>query len=314
MDPSAQQPAGTAVRTVLKDLLQAMQDSEAAVIADRDAEDLHRYRVALRRTRSCIGQLKRSLPEDPIGEFKLEFAWLGSVTGPTRDLDVLLDDMKRYRKKLDKTSRPNLEPLIELIRNDKQLEHERLVAQLDTDRYRSLVSGWRAFLDSPSDAADAPEAGNPIIEVAAERIRSRYRRVVRRGRHLDAMKATDRLHRLRIDGKKLRYLLEFFRGLFPGETVDPLIATLKRLQDQLGRFNDLVVQQSALSKMLARLESDGRTDAATFVTVERLLENLARRERRVRRRFRGEFDRFDNEETARRIVDLAPIPHTGVSP
>jgi len=313
MDPSARQPAGTAVRTVLKNLLQAMQDREAAVIADRDAEDLHRYRVALRRTRSCIGQLKRSLPEEPIGKFKPEFAWLGSVTGPTRDLDVFLDDMKRYRKKLDKTARPSLEPLIELIRTDKRLEHERLVAQLDTDRYRSLVSGWRAFLDSPSGVADAPEAAGPIVEVAAERICSRYQRVVGRGRRLDALRATDRLHRLRIDGKKLRYLLEFFRALFPGETVDPLIATLKRLQDQLGRFNDLLVQQSALLRMVPRLESTGQTPAATFVTIGRLLEDLAHRERRWRRRFAGEFGRFDNEDTARRIELLQSIPRTGVS-
>ena len=54
------------------------------------------------------------------------------------------------------------------------------------------------------DEGEAPEADRPIAEVAADRIRSRYERMIRRGRRLDAMKATDRLHRLRIDGKKLR--------------------------------------------------------------------------------------------------------------
>lgn len=296
----------------LKNLLRTMEANEAGLIADRDPEDLHRYRVSLRRTRSCIGQMKRSLPEDRIAKFKPEFAWLGSVTGPTRDLDVFLHDMKRYRNRLDEMSRPSLEPLLELIQSDKRSAHDRLVAQLDTQRYRSLVSAWRAFLDSAMDEGEAPETDRPIAEVAADRIRSRYERMIRRGRRLDAMKATDRLHRLRIDGKKLRYLLEFFRGLFPEETVDPLIATLKRLQDHLGGFNDLLVQQNAVSRMVPRLEATGQTPAATFVTVGRLLENLARREHRMRRRFAGEFDRFDDEETCGRIERLAPIPGTEV--
>ena len=291
--------AGSAVRTVLKTQLEAMRAHEAGVIADRDPEDLHRYRVALRRTRSCLGQMKGALPRKRMAKFKPEFAWLGEVTGPTRDLDVFLDDMKRYRKTLDGASLRDLESLIELIEHDKVSEHARLTAQLDTDRYRSLISGWSGFLNAPFDVAEAPHAGRPIAEVAAERIHSRYERMIRRGRRLDAMTETDRLHRLRIDGKKLRYLLEFFRDEFPTETITPLIATLKRLQDHLGRFNDFQVQRDSVSSMAGRLKSAGSTS-----TVEHLLEQLTRKERRVRRRFADEFERFDNEETARRIPAL----------
>ncbi len=298
--------AGAAVQAVLRHQLDAMQANEAGMIADRDPEDLHRYRVALRRTRSCIGQMRQTLPPDPIAKFKPEFAWLGSVTGPMRDSDVFLDDMKRYGKKLKETSPQDLEPLIELIRHDKRGAHEQLVAQLDTDRYRSLVAGWRAFLDAPFDVSKAPQSGNPIAEVAAERIRWRYNRVIRRGRHLDAMKDTDRLHRLRIDGKKLRYLLEFFRDVFPSEVIEPLIVTLKRLQDYLGRFNDLRVQQDSVSSLVDRLESAGTAPVATFIATGRLLEQLAQREHRVRGRFADEFARFDSEETARRVKGVSP--------
>ncbi|NIM63550.1 MAG: CHAD domain-containing protein, partial [Acidobacteria bacterium] len=118
----------------------------------------------------------------------------------------------------------------------------------------------------------------------SERIVARYDRVIRRGRRLDAMKETGKLHRLRIEGKKLRYLLEFFRDLYPVETVQPLIATLKNLQDHLGRFNDLQVQQKALASMTGRLDSS----PDTRVAVEALLERLARKERRVRKRFAEE--------------------------
>ena len=159
---------------------------------------------------------------------------------------------------------------------------------------------WLWF-EAPFDIEDARLSSQPIDDVATERIRSRYERMVSSGRQLDAMKETDRLHRLRIDGKKLRYLLEFFRDLFEAEAVDPLIAALKRLQDHLGEFNDLVVQQDALAKMIPRLESIPATPQITFVAIQGLLEDLARREIRVRRRFADQFAQFDSDDTAQRI-------------
>ena len=120
------------------------------------------------------------------------------------------------------------------------------------------------------------------------------------------MKDTDRLHRLRIDGKKLRYLLEFFRDVFPSEVIEPLIVTLKRLQDYLGRFNDLRVQQDSVSSLVDRLESAGTAPVATFIATGRLLEQLAHREHRVRGRFADEFARFDSEETASRVKGVSP--------
>lgn len=278
--------AGEAVRAVLKTQLGAMQTHEPGVIADRDPEELHRYRVALRRTRSCIGQMKRALPPKPIAKFKPEFAWLGSITGPTRDLDVFLDDLTRYRKKMDKATRSDFDPLIELVRTDRRGAQEQLVARLDSDRYRSLIGAWQKFLDAPFEPADAPHVHRPIAEVAAERIRARHESMIRKGRKIDATTDTERLHRLRIEGKKLRYLLEFFRDEFPAATIEPGIATLKKLQDLLGRFNDLRVQQESIQAMT------GRIPAGTAGVTGRLLERLAEEERRVRCRFAAEFERF----------------------
>jgi CHAD domain-containing protein len=119
------------------------------------------------------------------------------------------------------------------------------------------------------------------------------------------MKDTDRLHRLRIEGKTLRYLLEFFRDMLSIEK--PLIVTLKRLQDYLGRFNDLRVQQDSVTSIIGRLEAAGSTQTSTLAAARRLLEQLAEKEQRVRGRFADEFGRFDSEETANRI------PTPGVS-
>ena len=55
-----------------------------------DTEFLHDFRVALRRTRSLLGQIRDVFPAAAVEHFSSEFSWIGRLTGPPRDLDVLL--------------------------------------------------------------------------------------------------------------------------------------------------------------------------------------------------------------------------------
>lgn len=292
-----QLPAGAAVRRVLATLFETMRVNEAGTIADLDPEFLHDFRVAVRRTRSCIGQMRATLPEDRLKPFREDFAWLGSITGPTRDLDVFVLDLLDRRTELAAV----WEPLVRLVQRDQRREQRKMAARLRTERYRGLLARWSAFLAADPVVGEAAESDRPIVEAAAERIARKYARMLTRGAKLDAWRATDALHRLRIEGKKLRYLLEFFRGVFPAETVGPPIAALKRLQDNLGELNDLRVQQAALPQLARRLETDGRASADTFVFIGRLLERLAGRERLVRREFSGNFKLFASDDIARLI-------------
>ena len=58
------------------------------------------------------------------------------------------------------------------------------------------------------------------------------------GKRIDDDSPAADLHELRKVGKELRYLLEFFGGIFDPETVKPMLKALKALQDVLGRFQD----------------------------------------------------------------------------
>jgi CHAD domain-containing protein len=46
-----------------------------------------------------------------------------------------------------------------------------------------------------------------------------------------------RIHRLRLETKRVRYTLELFKSVY-GEKVKQILEPLKRLQDQLGAIND----------------------------------------------------------------------------
>jgi len=77
--------ADIAMRRILRHLLGTMRANEAGMRAALDTEFLHDYRVAVRRTRSVLGQAKGVLPPDVRARFADEFRWLGTITSPTRE-------------------------------------------------------------------------------------------------------------------------------------------------------------------------------------------------------------------------------------
>ena len=98
-------------------------------------------------------------------------------------------------------------------------EHRKVARVLGTKRYQRLLTEWEAFLADEDDADKAPEGLAPIAEVARDRILKAHKRVIKKGRAIGPESPDEKLHRLRIDCKKLRYLLEFFSGLYPAGSV-----------------------------------------------------------------------------------------------
>jgi CHAD domain-containing protein len=128
--------------------------------------------------------------------------------------------------------------------------------------------------------------------LAVERVRRAFRRVRKRGRDLDADTAPEVVHRLRIDCKKLRYLLEFFRNVFDAQRIAPPIRALKRLQDHLGEFNDLDVQQRELRAMAAEMHEQGAGSADTVLAMGCLIGRLEQRQTDLKRRLVGSVQTF----------------------
>ena len=108
------------------------------------------------------------------------------------------------------------------------------------------------------------------------------------------------LHALRIECKKLRYLMEFFTSLFPRKKMTRLIKQLKRLQDNLGEFNDLSVQQEYLMHMAEELPIDEARSRKALVATGYLVENLGYKQKRVKANFADTFTEFASPANQKR--------------
>jgi CHAD domain-containing protein len=299
--------ADSAAKTILRALHATIVDNEDGTRANLDSEFLHDFRVAVRRTRSCLSQLKSLFRPRGLGKFPKEFAWLARLTGPTRDLDVYLLKMEAYRKSLPKAVQRELEPLEEFLRERQAVEHERLATALVSKRYRALIRNWKRFIDTEVDETEAPvDAKRPILEVASERIGKCHRRVMKRGRAIGADVPAEKLHRLRIECKKLRYLLEFFASLYDPATLGALVRELKLLQDNLGDFNDLEVQQGALLDFAHQMQEEGSATVEMLMAMGRLREQLEERQDDERKRFAKRFARFSSRKNLARVLELLP--------
>jgi CHAD domain-containing protein len=56
-------------------------------------------------------------------------------------------------------------------------------------------------------------------------------------------------HQVRIALKKLRYTIEFLGGLFDADAVSAVLKPVKRLQEDLGRLNDIRTTQNLIKEV-----------------------------------------------------------------
>lgn len=293
-----QEPCEAVVRRILAACLDGIEANEDGVRRDLDREFLHDFRIALRRSRSILSLLREALPRS-VEPFADELRWLGEITGPLRDQDVFLEELAPRRE---------LAELCAFVRERRVDEHARLAAELGSERFRRFVAGWRACLSDPGLLPT--EVGlRPVREVVSATLRELFDGLLERGRKIERKTSARKVHRVRIRAKKLRYLLDAFRSLYEGEDYAFVLRELRKLQDVLGAYNDLVVQQAALRRVAGEMEACERGSAELFVTVGALIERRKKRARRLRRSVARRFARFDRREERERFeVLVAPPP------
>lgn len=282
-----------AARTILLRLFETMLANEKGLKADWDSEFLHDYRVAVRRTRSLLGQSKGVMPQRVLEKFRREFSWLGEITTPCRDIDVYLINFDTFKNSLPTLLREDINPFHGFLERHQKIVHDLLVKQLESSRYRKLISDWHAYLTSPLPMRSSlHNALRPAYDVVCKRIWRMYRRVISEGEAIRPGSPPEDLHELRKSCKKLRYLMEFFLSLYPKNKTRQLINALKSLQDQLGEYQDLHVQLASLATIRAQIIAETVATERMLVAFDLILRTIDHRQEKVREMFTARFGTF----------------------
>ena len=288
--------ADVASKTIFSTLLRTIKVNEQGTIADIDSEFLHDFRVAVRRTRVGLSQIKNVLPEDVIARHKEFFSWLGQITSETRDLDVYLLNFEQYKKKLPAVIRQSINPLHNFLTVKKQKSHKQLAKKLNSSKYLTMLAEWEEYLAStpPKNPTEA-DAQLTVKELADHRIWKVYKQVIKEGGSIGRHSPPEALHKLRKTCKKLRYLMEFFQNLYPERRIDKLIKRLKSLQDVLGDYQDYATQQERLEQFSEEMQAIN-TPSKTFMAMGVLIQDFETRKGKARDCFTSQFAAFKKTE------------------
>jgi CHAD domain-containing protein len=238
--------------------------------------------------------IKKVMDPKVCTRFKKDFRHLGKITGPVRDLDVYLLMEEDYKARLPDHLQQGLRYFFDDLAAQRKKEQDELVRALQSSSYTTIIKDWEKYLQKKK-RCKANSSDRPIAEMANSIIRKRFERVLRDGRAINASSPDESLHRLRIQGKKLRYCLEFFSSLYPPKEMKRLIKQLKNLQNNLGLFNDLSVQQDMLNAYLGGLKPGSGKAKKMGAAIGGLLTNLYHEQQQVRCEFEETFYRFSSE-------------------
>ena len=276
--PVATSSAEEMVVFALSDTLGRLLDADVRIrsaVADIDAEDIHRARVATRRLRADLKTLRSILDPVWVDHVRADLRWLGAALGEVRDADVLAARLH------DAGASPTV---VRVIGRERSGAVERLLTALGERRYLDLLDRLHAasLLPPVADRHRARRAARKVLPPLADQCWKKVRSDVR---HVSKRPADTQLHRVRKRSKQLRYASELAVPVVGG----PARRTAKAaasLQTVLGSLNDAVVVTEWLERAGRDQGELAPGEVATLIRAEQ------ERRRQLRRHWRSSYRRL----------------------
>jgi CHAD domain-containing protein len=170
--------------------------------------------------------------------------WLSHSLDQARNLDVFAEAVLAPAARMDAPP-AGLQALAEAVGAARDAARRAACETAASARFRALMIDAAAWAETGA-WREGERAREPARAFAARVLDRRFRKLLKRGRKLDAH-GDEARHELRIQAKKLRYAAEGFAPLFPRKKADRFTARLKALQDALGPLNDLATAEPLLA-------------------------------------------------------------------
>ena len=300
-------------RKVMRYHFAEMLQNEYGTRLGEDIEALHDMRVATRRLRAAFDVFDTAFERQEMKRHRAGLRTTGQTLGHVRDLDVMIEKAQHYRDNLPEDQRVGLDPLFEYWQSERESARKQMLAFLDSREYQDFKREFNVFVNTPGSGvrpvSDNPPEPRLVSEIAPILVFTRLAAVRAYEPYLpDA--PVERLHALRIEFKKLRYTVEFFREVL-GEDAKMAINKFKKIQDHLGDLNDAQVVGQILEQFLSnwqltqeQLPEKERRDAHAVQTYRE--SRLAEKEQLIAS-FQGVWDDFNQPEFRHKLAQAISV-------
>jgi CHAD domain-containing protein len=231
-----------------------MLSHEACTILGENIEELHDMRVATRRMRSAFDIFSPAFDPKIMKRQLKGLRTIGRVLGQVRDMDVILENALSYQKKLKENQSSGLEPLLSQWQATIDGERTTMLKHLRSEAYQHFKLSFNQFLQGPQGINDrsVQDSGrnSRLRDTVPVLVYGRYA-AVRAYEGVVPTASITQLHALRIEFKKFRYTLEYFKEIL-GEGADQAVNEIKQMQDRLGELHDSDVSCMLVRQFLKR--------------------------------------------------------------
>jgi CHAD domain-containing protein/inorganic triphosphatase YgiF len=233
-----------------------MLSHEKGAIKGENTEEVHDMRVAVRRMRAAARVFEVYLDSEKLEPHLKGLKRTLGVLGTVRDLDVFWEKAEKYLETLPAGHEHDLDPLFTILVEEREKARESMLDYLSSEKYIRFKKELSGALSSPE--TPILRTTNKKCDALPHRISDvlpaiLYARLADVNAYAEWVEGSylsiNRLHRLRIAAKGMRYTLEFFEGIL-GEEAKKMIKELKSLQDHLGNLHDSIIAIDLLDSFL----------------------------------------------------------------
>lgn len=249
---------------ILKTELLFLLQMKPFLLEDNDIEDIHDFRVILRRLRGIMNLFKKYFNKERYLETYQTLKKLFAQTSEIRDCDIFLQNTSIYTEHF-----PETQKTFEVIKKDLVRKRGRAFKKFST--FLQDGSFEKTFEQLLSNLNNDFFLGNntSTYEALKKVLNSNLKKISIYISNKDQIYPDDEsLHAFRIKFKKIRYLFEIFSSLFKTKRHAKLLKQLKNIQDKLGLNQDLAFQMNFISSYEKRFSSE-LTKIKEFITKQK---------------------------------------------
>jgi CHAD domain-containing protein len=253
------------LRQRLVSLLKAMPAAQAG-----DYTSVHQARVASRRLRQALPLLGVRADAHALDRAGRRVRRITRALGPVRELDVtllLLAELAR-RRAAPKRAIARVRAAVTAERQERRREMLAAIKPSKLNKLRKRLVKVAAPESPASEQRSALAEANAQAAARAAQLKAAIERA-------GGIYLADRLHRVRVAAKKLRYALEIQRELTQSRSMTNL-NRLKAQQDLLGRMHDLEILIDRTRGVQATITPRDRRGMAELKTLIRVVEDECR--------------------------------------
>lgn len=265
-----------------------------------DDEDLHQFRIACRRSVVMMGEFRLLYEEESLLEHRTGLKDLINISNTKRDMDVLKSELYKIEGEMEVSHyQEALDVLKERVEKILQKEHASIITYLQSETCTNFLMVWKNYITDTNRTNISIYGRYPIDSLSKYVLFQRFLKIKKQIKVLDPKHdASDTLHKLRIEYKKMRYLLESFGYLYEKKEIKKLLKEMKKLQDVLGLFHDSHQQKMIFEGLL---ETEENERVQVFIK-EILLSNLKAYQKKEILEIQKLLKRFLKKEEAYRQI------------